>query len=88
MLELFLELLHANIYWLVNQINHLPNVNYRLKPETELELTLTGTAYTSAIVSSIILETTSIVLDGTKGHWIDLEHNGVFSEQVNAAQYL
>lgn len=48
------------------------DVNFELRPESGLALTLTGTAVASAVADEIILPTATLVIDGTNKDWVKL----------------
>jgi len=69
-------------------IVNTPIVPFTLRPASGLVLTVTGTAVASATTDDIVLPTSTIVLDGTNGDWLQLESNGTYSRQTAAETYL
>lgn len=85
-----LRLSSANPSETITEILNAPkHHSFRLAPQAGLSLNLTSTDPITAGANSIVLESSSIVLDGSKGDWIELhnELHGIGSRQISASIY-
>jgi YVTN family beta-propeller protein len=84
----FFKLASSNSSEILNNIVNPPAHSFILFPLT-ISLTINSEEPTTATDSDIVLESTSLVLDGTRGHWLELRSNnfGPGSRQINAATY-
>lgn len=85
-----IRLTSVNATETINEIIAAPkHHSYKLAPGNGLALTITSTDPLLATDTSIVLESASLILDGSKGDWIELYNgvHGIGNRQLNASTY-